>query len=371
MATNMAAPSATAQLQSDCKSDTDLLRWLTEIRQGQNSSPSAANCGDVNPKSLIPELMHCLRHSNRFVNYAASTALRRVLHTLKKDELRKTIEELLVLHPGSEGSGHGRVKPLAQELQIETLASFMKEAKLDLQVLQWPSLIQQWKLCVLECYSCPHLLVATLTLTKRIWKSDLSRKCKHTIVSHAELIVGLCKHCSQNVEVKKLLRICQYFLQWASGSEAGGEGCLRLIVEGVLCSEVLNRQLARWVERCVSTDLSSVPILLSVPRDCSDGELLPAVVRRSVLAVLQAVVSLLALDEGRKKDLAAMLEHTSCLLEKAVSGWQGRHNDSVPAHVEVGRVLLFLISEEDGVLMEALLLCTQIHIHLNQTGTEQ
>ena len=359
----------TAQLETDCKSESDLLRWLTDIRQRHTPSPTTVNCAGVNSKNLVPELMHCLQHSSRFVCFAASAALRCVLHTLEQDDLSRTIEELLVMHPSREAAE--RTLPLAQQLQIETVVSFMKEAKVDLQALQWSALIQQWKLCVLECYSCPYLLVPTLTLTKRMWKSDQSGTHKHTIASHTELIVGLCKHCSQNIEVKKLLRICQYFLQWASGDEDGGEGCLRLIMERVLCSEVLTRRLACWVEQCVGPDLSSVLVLQPLPKDCSDDELLPAVVRRSVLLVLQGVASLLALEDGRQKGLAAELGQTSRLVEAAVSGWQGRHSDSVPAHMEVGRVLLYLISEEDSVLMEALLLCTQIHIRLNQAGTQE
>ena len=358
-----------ARLESDCKSETDLLRWLTNIRQRYTQPPLERNCADVNFKRLVSELLHCLHHSNRFVCFAASTALRCVLYSLKGQDLRKTIQELLVLHCGSEVAG--RAQPLAQQLQIETVASFMKETKMDLEALQWPDIIEQWKLCVMECYSYPYLLVPTLTLTKRMWKSDLSGVYKHTIASHTELIIGLCKHCSQNIEVKKLLRICQYFLRWALEKEEDSERYVRLVMEGVLCSEVFTRQLARWVEQCVSTNLFSVPVLQPLRRDCSDGELLPAVVRRSVLVVLQAVMSLLALDEGKQKGLAAKLGQTSHLMETAVSQWQGAHKDSVPAHMEVGRVLLYLISEEDGVLMEALLLCTQIHIRLKQTSTQQ
>ena len=358
-----------ARLESDSKSETDLLRWLTSIRQRYTQPPLEGNCADVNFKRLVSELMYCLHHSNRFVCFAASTALRCVLYSLKGKDLGNAIEELLVLDCGSEVTG--RVQPLAQQLQIETVASFMKETKMDLKALQWPDLIEQWKLCVMKCYSYPYLLVPTLTLTKRMWKSDLSGVYKHTIASHTELIIGLCKHCSQNIEVKKLLRICQYFLRWALEKEEDSESYLGLVMEGVLCSEVFTGQLARWVEQCVSTNLFSVPVLQPLCRDCSDDELLPAVVRRSVLVVLQAVMSLLALDEGKQKGLAAKLGQTSHLMETAISQWQGRHNDSVPTHMEVGRVLLYLISEEDGVLMEALLLCTQIHIRLKQSSTQQ
>ena len=364
------AASSSLKLKSarDCRNETDLLRWLTSVRQRNVSSTAAVNCTDVDSKCLVPELMRCLNHSSRFVCFAASSALRCVLHSLAQDDLTKTMEELLMLHPACAAAE--RSLPLAQQLQIEVVTSFMKETKLDLQSLNWPSLIHQWKLCVIECYSCPHLLVPTLTLTKRICKSDFSGMYKHTIASHCGLIAGLCKHCSQNLEVKKLLRICQYLLQSASRSEEGGEECLKAILEGVFSSEVFTRRLSHWIKQCVSTDLSSLPILQSLPKDCSDHELLPAVIRRSVLLILQGLTTLLVLDGGRQKALDAELGQTCQLVEAAASEWQGRHNVSVPAHLELGRVLLYLISEEDTVLMECLLLCTQIHILLGQTGTQ-
>ena len=358
-----------------------LLCWLSRVRREYSTGKSITADYSSETSENVSKLLVHLQSKDKYVCYCSSAALRSILQIIPPNSIPgEVIGSLLP-------SGCSKLETLNGQLKLEVVISVIstlrarrqiqgKTVREDLKVTGyllgsvWKAILDCWVRVIGSASKSTQAIVPVLNFTKSIWKCDSGRlECRQTIVDHYSELTRLCAHCTSNLQLKKLFRVCFHILS-ALDSEREKERCSHELVvatlKDILSVDLVVLRFSKWLDRCLVCAGKELTVV-SPQRDCTDNELLSAFLRSLLILALRCMVIISSQKAFQlEKELYSLFGFVCDKFQKVSMEWFNKSAFMSSMSFDLERILLQLISDNDKSLLTTLFLCTRLYRNGNE-----